>query len=92
MGWNTIRFVRTGTALQSGLADKGESFYFVHSYHCVPDDRSLVLAECDYGGPFVAAINRGRLFATQFHPEKSQAKGLQIYRNFAASAKAPIMS
>jgi glutamine amidotransferase len=91
MGWNTVRFVRRGTALQAGLADKGESFYFVHSFHCVPEDDSLVLAECDYGAPFVAAITRGRLFATQFHPEKSQAKGLQIYRNFAASASDPII-
>lgn len=85
MGWNTIRFVQKGTALQPGLRDEGESFYFVHSFHCVPADRGLVLAECDYGAPFVAAIARGRVFATQFHPEKSQAKGLQIYRNFAAS-------
>jgi glutamine amidotransferase len=88
MGWNTIRFVRPGSALQEGLADDGESFYFVHSFHCVPKDRSLVLAECDYGGPFVAAIGRGRLFATQFHPEKSQVKGLQVYCNFARSAAA----
>jgi glutamine amidotransferase len=86
MGWNTIRFVRKGTALQDGLADDGETFYFVHSYHCVATDRSLVLAECDYGLPFVAAIGRGRVFATQFHPEKSQAKGLRLYRNFAATA------
>jgi len=91
MGWNTVRFVRPGTALQEGLANEGESFYFVHSYHCVPEDRDLVLAECDYGLPFVAAIARGRLFATQFHPEKSQAKGLQIYRNFAASTEAPVI-
>jgi len=91
MGWNTVRFIQPGTALQGGLADEGESFYFVHSFHCVPDDRSLVLAECDYGAPFVAAITRGRLFATQFHPEKSQAKGLRIYRNFAASAGAPLI-
>jgi imidazole glycerol-phosphate synthase subunit HisH len=89
MGWNTVRFVQRGTALQDGLSDDGESFYFVHSYHCVPEDRSLILAECDYGAPFVAAIARGRLFATQFHPEKSQSKGIQIYRNFAASASAP---
>jgi glutamine amidotransferase len=89
MGWNSVRFVQKGTALQAGLADLGESFYFVHSFHCVPDDRGLVLAECDYGRPFVAAIARGRLFATQFHPEKSQAKGLRIYRNFAASAAGP---
>jgi imidazole glycerol-phosphate synthase subunit HisH len=87
MGWNTIRFVREGTALQDGLADDGEAFYFVHSYHCVVGDRSLVLAECDYGFPFVAAIGRGRLFATQFHPEKSQAKGLRLYKNFAATAE-----
>jgi glutamine amidotransferase len=91
MGWNTVRFVRPGTPLQAGLADDGEAFYFVHSYHCVPADRGVVLAECDYGLPFVAAIARGRVFATQFHPEKSQAKGLQIYRNFAASAAAPVI-
>ena len=70
------------TPLQAGLADDGESFYFVHSYHCVPEDRGLVLAECDYGPPFVAAIARGRLFATQFHPEKSQAKGLANLSQF----------
>jgi glutamine amidotransferase len=86
MGWNTVRFTQPGTALQEGLADDGEAFYFVHSFHCVPSDPGLVLAECDYGAPFVAAIARGRVFATQFHPEKSQAKGLQVYRNFAASA------
>jgi glutamine amidotransferase len=91
MGWNTIRFVRPGSLLQEGLSDEGESFYFVHSFHCVPQDPSVVLAECDYGAPFVAAIARGRLFATQFHPEKSQTKGLRIYRNFAASAAAPLI-
>jgi glutamine amidotransferase len=88
MGWNTIRFVQDSSPLQEGLADDGESFYFVHSFHCVPRDGGVVLARCDYGAPFVAAIARGRMFATQFHPEKSQAKGLQIYRNFAASATA----
>lgn len=86
MGWNTVRFVQPGSPLQDGLKTEGESFYFVHSYHCVPDDPALVLAECDYGGPFTAAIARGRCFATQFHPEKSQARGLRIYRNFAALA------
>jgi glutamine amidotransferase len=91
MGWNSVRFVQRGTVLQEGLAEMGESFYFVHSFHCVPDDRKLVLAECDYGAPFVAAIARGRVFATQFHPEKSQAKGLQIYRNFAASAAGDVI-
>jgi glutamine amidotransferase len=88
MGWNTIRFVQPGTALQAGLMAEGEAFYFVHSFHCVPADPSLVLAECDYGGPFTAAIRRGRMFATQFHPEKSQARGLRIYRNFADLAAA----
>jgi glutamine amidotransferase len=91
MGWNTIRFIQQGSPLQKGLAEDGESFYFVHSFHCVPRDRGVVLAECEYGAPFVAAIARGRMFATQFHPEKSQTKGLQIYRNFAASAAAPLI-
>ncbi len=86
MGWNTVRFVQRDSPLAAGLKGEGENFYFVHSFHCVPAERSLVLAECDYGGAFCAAIARGRVFATQFHPEKSQAKGLQVYRNFAAVA------
>jgi glutamine amidotransferase len=81
-----VRFLRPESALARNLAVEDESFYFVHSYHCVPADPSLTLAESDYGGTFCAAIGRGRCFATQFHPEKSQAKGLQIYRNFTAVA------
>ena len=84
MGWNTVRFVQRGTPLQTGLRDDGENFYFVHCFYCEPAERPLVLAECDYGGAFCAAIARGRVFATQFHPEKSQAKGLQLYRNLTA--------
>jgi glutamine amidotransferase len=84
MGWNTVKFAQPASPLAAGLANEGENFYFVHSFHCVPVERSLVLAESDYGGAFCAAIARGRVFATQFHPEKSQAKGLQIYRNFAS--------
>ncbi|WP_414664436.1 imidazole glycerol phosphate synthase subunit HisH [Horticoccus sp. 23ND18S-11] len=90
MGWNTVRFVQAESPLAAGLAPAGEAFYFVHSFHCVPADHALVLAECDYGGEFCAAIGRGRVFATQFHPEKSQAKGLQIYRNFATVAEAEL--
>jgi glutamine amidotransferase len=86
MGWNTVRFTRPASPLAASLRADGEAFYFVHSFHCVPADPALVLAECDYGGVFAAAIARGQVFATQFHPEKSQAKGLQIYRNFAAAA------
>ena len=82
MGWNSITFKQANSPLAAGLRNEGEAFYFVHSFHCVPDDSSLVLAEADYGGVFTAAIARGRCYATQFHPEKSQAKGLQIYRNF----------
>jgi imidazole glycerol-phosphate synthase subunit HisH len=88
MGWNTVRFRQQHSPLAAQLAADGEAFYFVHSFHCVPADPDLVLAESDYGGPFCAAIGRGRCFATQFHPEKSQAKGLQIYRNFAVVAAA----
>ena len=86
MGWNAVKFLQPDSPLRTGLSLDGEAFYFVHSFHCVPEDPRLVLGECDYGGSFCAAIGRGRVFATQFHPEKSQAKGLQVYRNFAAVA------
>lgn len=87
MGWNTVRWTRDKSPLRGGLGDGGEYFYFVHSFHCVPADRGIVLAECDYEGVFTAAIERGNCFATQFHPEKSQANGLRLYRNFTELAR-----
>jgi glutamine amidotransferase len=92
MGWNTVRFVQPDSPICAGLPADGEAFYFVHSYHVVPGRSSLVLAECDYGGPFVCAIAKGGCFATQFHPEKSQIQGLRVYRNFVdfvASRRVP---
>ncbi len=86
MGWNTVKFTQPASPLIAGLEEEGEAFYFVHSYYCVPEDPSLVLAECEYGVRFTAAIARGQCFATQFHPEKSQTKGIQIYRNFVSVA------
>jgi imidazoleglycerol phosphate synthase glutamine amidotransferase subunit HisH len=74
--------------IPSNQQSSPDSFYFVHSYHAQTPDRSLVWGETDYGYPFVSAIRRGNCFATQFHPEKSQAKGLQLYRNFLDTAAA----
>lgn len=82
MGWNSVAFSGgEGDLLREGLAD-GDQFYFDHTYHVVPDDSRLIWCKTDYGGDFVSAIRQGNCVATQFHPEKSQAKGLQIYRNF----------
>jgi glutamine amidotransferase len=81
MGWNEGRIVRKVPILD-GIED-GSHFYFVHSYHVVPDDRDLVALEADYDQPFCAMICHDNLIATQFHPEKSQAKGLHMLRNFA---------
>ena len=57
-------------------------FYFVHSYYVVPDNPAHVVGETVYGEPFCCAVTRDNLFATQFHPEKSAAAGLQLYKNF----------
>ena len=81
MGWNALQIV-PNSALFKGLpADP--YVYFVHSYHLVPADSGVIAATADYGLPFVAAITRGNIFATQFHPEKSQQVGAAILRNFA---------
>ena len=85
MGWNEAVF-RPCSPLTEGLRPEGEPFYFVHSYRVVRTDPSLVWCETDYAGPFVSGVRQGRVFATQFHPEKSQAKGLQLYRNFLTLA------
>ncbi|MFW5874243.1 MAG: imidazole glycerol phosphate synthase subunit HisH [Verrucomicrobiota bacterium] len=81
MGWNAVSF-DPGDPITEGLRSGEDQFYFVHSYHIVPEDPGLRLFETDYGGPFVSGIRSGNCYATQFHPEKSQAKGLQVYANF----------
>ncbi len=84
MGWNAVR-LRRPSPLFAGIPDGGH-FYFVHSYHCVPDDPRSVLATTDYAEPVVAVVQRDNVVATQFHPEKSGANGLRFYRNFLRGA------
>jgi len=81
MGWNQISMVRRPPILE-GIREQ-TYFYFVHSYYVVPDDRRVVATETDYGGSFCSMVWRDNLFATQFHPEKSQSDGLRILKNFA---------
>ena len=78
MQWNTLQ-PRRGSAMLDGLPDPAW-FYFVHSY--AADDPSHAVATCDYGGKVVAAVERGNVWATQFHPEKSGANGMQLLSNF----------
>jgi glutamine amidotransferase len=80
MGWNTVT-PPPGSGLFAGV--EGERFYFVHSYAVVPSDRAETVTE--HGEPFVAAVERGSLAATQFHPEKSGAAGLKLLRNWVDS-------
>jgi len=80
IGWNQIARRQDCPQLE-GIVD-GSYVYFVHSYHVVPEDESVVATVTDYGYEFCSAIRRGNLFATQFHPEKSSDVGLQILRNF----------
>ena len=86
MGWNQVDPQRHGPRQQlhplwQGIA-QGAYFYFVHSFYAQPSNAAHCAAEADYGGRFAAAIARDNLFATQFHPEKSAAHGLALFRNF----------
>jgi len=80
MGWNEVLQERPH-AMWTGIPDRSR-FYFVHSYHPAPADAAVVAARCVYGAPFTCAIARDNIFAVQFHPEKSQAAGLQLLSNF----------
>jgi len=80
MGWNEVQQAREHP-LWHGIPD-GAYFYFVHSYCVRPADRAHSAGETDYGGRFTSALARDNIFATQFHPEKSAAHGLALYRNF----------
>ena len=84
IGWNEVRF-SDGKSERNPIfkgIPQGSHFYFVHSYHCVPDEQSEVAATANYGVEVCAAVVRGNVVGTQFHPEKSGSIGLQIYKNF----------
>lgn len=80
MGWNDISW-RMANPLSEKLPAKVD-VYFVHSYHMKCDDDGDVVATCDYDGVVTAAVRKNHIFATQFHPEKSQEHGLKILENF----------
>jgi len=88
IGWNEVRWApREGTAaarhpMLAALPAR-DHYYFVHSYHALPADADTVVGWTDYGGPFAAAVASERIFAVQFHPEKSQAAGKRLLDAFA---------
>jgi glutamine amidotransferase len=82
MGWSPVHQARTHP-LWNGI-EQDTRFYFAHSFHPVPDDPSLTAATSQYPTPFTCAIARANIFATQFHPEKSQRAGLLLLANFVA--------
>ncbi len=81
MGWNSVVVSEPSRAPWTGLGEK-PYFYYVHSYFPSPTDSSLIAAKTEYGITFAGAIQRGRLVATQFHPEKSQKTGMKFIKNF----------
>lgn len=81
IGWNDL-ILKKENPLFKGIEQP--TFYFVHSYHLVPEDSSAVAAVCDYGEDFVAAVQKENIFGVQFHPEKSQKSGLRVLENFIA--------
>ncbi len=81
MGWNQLQMRRPSPIFRDLPENCG--VYFVHGYHVVPTDEGVIATTTDYGRPFVSSIWRDNVFATQFHPEKSQKVGLQILANYA---------
>lgn len=82
MGWNRIKKVKR-IPLLADVADNSY-FYFVHSYHVVPQQQGIIVTTTDYGKDFVSSVQKDNLFACQFHPEKSQEVGLQLIKAFAS--------
>ena len=80
IGWNQV-WLKKSSKLFEGIKS-GDYFYFVHSYHAVPEKEEVVVSTTDYGIQFVSAVEKENIFGVQFHPEKSQKKGLLLLRNF----------
>ena len=85
MGWNTVKIIRKPPILKD--IDDEKFFYFVHSYYVMPTDNNLIATTTDYGVTFASMVWRDNIFATQFHPEKSQKLGLKILKNFTEFVK-----
>lgn len=85
MGWNGLS-IKKHVEMLDGI-EEGDMFYFVHSYYGQPEDRSVLVATVEHGVTVTAAVASGNVFATQFHPEKSGARGLHILENFVRSVK-----
>ena len=82
IGWNEVQFTKPDCPILQGI-ESGSHFYFVHSYYPQPKDESIVATRTEYGVNFASAVWRDNMFATQFHPEKSQKVGLHLLTNFA---------
>lgn len=80
IGWDNV--VTSDYSILFSEIPEDPDFYFVHSYHAVCEDESIIAATCEYGHRFVAAVEKDNIFATQFHPEKSQRYGLKVLKNF----------
>ncbi len=85
IGWNQLQIVQPLCPLYRGVAD-GSHVYFVHSFYPQPTDASIVATRTEYGETFASSVWRDNVFATQFHPEKSQRVGLQLLKNFVELA------
>jgi len=81
MGWNDIK---PRSAMFDGLNENDPSFYFAHSFHFIPEDDKDIAATTNYGIDMVSALDKDNIFATQFHPEKSQNNGIKVLKNFIA--------
>ncbi|HYJ45279.1 MAG TPA: imidazole glycerol phosphate synthase subunit HisH [Pyrinomonadaceae bacterium] len=88
VGWNQVRARRRPHPLLTGLAES-PFFYFVHSYYCDPADEGVVLGETEYGGLYASVVAHANVCGVQFHPEKSQAAGLRLLKNFGTSTFEP---
>ena len=85
IGWNEVEFEKPECPILKGI-ESGSHFYFVHSYFPKPKDQSIVTTRTTYGESFASAVWRDNVFATQFHPEKSQKAGLKLLQNFVGLA------
>jgi glutamine amidotransferase len=81
MGWNNLHIIKKESKLLRHI-DDGSWAYFVHSYHILPRNKSLIAADCEYGTTIPAVVEEGNLFGTQFHPEKSGNTGAKVIRNY----------